>query len=123
MHNHFATCPEFACDDADDLAAFFAPVPPRVFDVPRDFVPRMIAARETFVADPGFLQLVDPMLFLIRGTLEARVQYHTMPYLAAQAQARGARHNAYSEGVVKPPHRLTRAEKIAAEDVKWGLRS
>lgn len=111
-------------DAYDDLAADFAerqPAPPRVFDVPRDFVPRMIAARETLVADPGFLQIVDPALFLIRGTIEARAQYHTMPYFAAQAQARGVRHNAYSEGVVKPTHRMTRAEKIAADDRKWGL--
>lgn len=121
MHNHFATCPEFACDDADDLAAAFVPVPPHVYDVPRNFVAPMVAAREALAADAGFLQIVDPVLFLIRGTLEARARYHATVYAATQEQARGVRHKSYSEGVRKPPHQMTRAEKIAAEDVKWGL--
>jgi hypothetical protein len=116
--------PYFMSDAYDDLAADQRerqPSPPVVFDMPRNFVPRMIAAREALAADGGFLQIIDPALFLIRGTMQARVLYHTVPYFAVQAQARGARHNAYSEGVVKPSHRMTRAEKIAAEDVKWGL--
>lgn len=118
--------PELMSDALDDLRDFYksqGPQPPIVFDVPRDFVPNMIAAREALAADAEFLQIVDPVAYLIRGTIEARAQYHTMPYFAAQAQARGARHNAYSEGAVKPPHRMTRAEKIAAEDRKWGLRT
>lgn len=123
MHSYFATCPEFACDDAADLAYAFAPVPPRVDNVPRGFVPTMIAAREALAADDEFLQIVDPALFLIRGTLQARVQYHAMFYAASQEQARGARHKSYSEGVRKPVRKMTRAEKIAADDVKWGLRS
>jgi hypothetical protein len=118
--------PELMSDALDDLRDFYAtqaPQPPRVFDVPRDFIPTMIAARETLAADAEFLQIVDPVAFLIRGTVEARAQYYGMHYAATQEQARGVRHNAYSEGAVKPSHRMTRAEKIAADDRKWGLRS
>lgn len=116
--------PEFMSDAFDDLAADRAErqfTPPRVYDAPRDFVPNWIAARELLAADGEFLKVVDPVAFLIRGTMQARAEYLGMVHVATQVQARGMRHSAYSLGLVEPPRRLTRADKVAAESRAWGL--
>lgn len=119
MHSHFATCPEFACDDAADLAAaVFAPVPPRVYDVAPGFVPAFVHLHVVQITDPEFLRTVDMQLALV--LLSGRL---APVYAPTVNTARGARHMGYSEGVRKPAHRMTRAEKIAAEDRKWGLRA
>jgi hypothetical protein len=116
--------PEFMSDALDDLRDFYAIKPPTVFDVPRGFVPCMIVAREMLAADPEFLQIVDPVSFLILGTaMAARAQYHATVYTASQEQSRGVRKNLYALDVAEPHKRLTRAEKVAAEDRVWGLHS
>lgn len=118
MHSHFATCPEFACDDADDLINAYAPVPPRVYDVAPGFVPAFVHLHVVQITDPEFLRAVDMQLALV--LLSSRL---APVYVPTEVTTRGARHKGYSEGVVKPARKPTRAEKIAADDVKWGLRS
>jgi hypothetical protein len=118
MHSYFASCPEFACDDAEDLAAAFAPVPPVVFNIVPGFVPALTHLQAVQLTDYEFLKAVDIALALII------VSDRLAPaYVATPDTARGVRHKSYVEGVRKPSRKLTRADKIAAEDVKWGLRS
>lgn len=108
-------------DALDDLRDFYrsqAPKPPHVFNVAPGFVPAFVHLHVALSTDPEFLRAVDSALARIRlaDTLAP-------VYVATEATALGARHKGYSEGVRKPAHRMTRAEKIAAEDRKWGLRS
>jgi hypothetical protein len=116
MHNHFATCPEFACDDADDLAAAFAPVPPRVYDVAPGFVSAFVHLSAALVTDYGFLRAVDVLhaRLLLSDTLAP-------VYVATVDTARKAKGAAMREGVVKAPKRTTREQKVAAESRAWGL--
>lgn len=118
MHSHFATCPEFACDDAADLADAFAPVPPRVYDVAPGFVPAFVHLHVVQITDPEFLRTVDMQLALV--LLSGRL---APVYVPTVDTTRSTRHLGYSEGVRKPVRKQTRTNKIAADDRKWGLRS
>jgi hypothetical protein len=114
--NAFHTAPEFHCDDLADLADYYAVKAPVVAPVPAGFVPAFVHLRAVQLTDYGFLQIVDTMLalFVVNDTVAP-------VYTATPDTARGARHMGYSEGVRKPAHKLTSADKAKAEARKWGL--
>jgi hypothetical protein len=49
-------------------------------------------------------------------------QANACGYLATASRVRAVKHAAYTSGAVRAPKRQTRAQRVAAEDRRWGLR-
>lgn len=127
---------EFMSDARDDLASYeWIPSPAemlaeqdspvRVANVLPGFVQVANYVRGIVTADPAFLALVGADLVaeqvsLIATQQAALLASHLRPYTTTRKQGNKVKSFAIAAGVVDAPHRTTLAERVAAENRRWG---